>query len=47
MNQNMPESIKKIMKNLKKRTCNNYRKMHGLPMRRWVQEYKVMKKDVL
>jgi hypothetical protein len=37
----IPDSIKKIMKNLRKNTCNNYRKMHGLPMRRWKQEEKI------
>ena len=35
MKNDIPESIIKIMKNLRKNTCNNYRKMHKLPMRRW------------
>lgn len=43
--QEYPEVIKKIMRNLHKNTCNNYRKMHRLPMRRWQQEYKMMKDD--
>lgn len=35
MNKDIPEDIKQMMRNLRKNTCNNYRKMHGLPMRRW------------
>ena len=37
-------TIEEMTKALKKCFYNNYRKMHGLPMRRWKQEYKVMKK---
>ena len=39
--QEYPEEVKRIMRNLRKNTCNNYRKIHHLPMRRWVQERKI------
>lgn len=29
------ETINKLIENLRVHTCNNYRKMHGLPMRRY------------
>ena len=29
------EEVKRIMKNLRINTYNNYRKRHGLPMKRW------------
>ena len=31
----MERVFKRIRENLRKNTCNNYRKLHGLPMRRW------------
>ena len=32
-----PKIIHKLNQNLRRNTCNNYRKLHGLAMRRWVQ----------
>ena len=40
--QDYPEIIKKMNRKLRKNTCNNYRKLHGLPMHRWKQENKVI-----
>lgn len=40
------EEVKRIMQNLRKNACNNYRRFHGMPMRRWVQMRKVVGKTL-
>lgn len=36
----MKLTIDQLKKNVRENACNNYRKMHGLPMRRWKWEWK-------